>query len=210
MRRWLLPVLIVGCERPTEIISGLSDTGSLIGEWHGLEEESAWTFRDDAIGDEAPEPEELVLARYAGEGQMELRRGERWADADPIGSLSFELTDGLTLIGWEVDGASGEGIYPVYEGEPTPGATVSNGSWSCEVDLNEDVETFYGIFPASMRVGCTIGGIGLDDGSSGDTGSSEAVYGVTGTPAGYWSFAPGIGLVRVQSADFDLNLVAPW
>ena len=92
----------------------------------------------------------LVHMRSPGSESMELRRGERWADADPIGSLSFELTDGLTLIGWEVDGASGEGIYPVYEGEPTPGATVSNGSWSCEVDLNEDVETFYGIIPAAQ------------------------------------------------------------
>ncbi len=128
-----LALLFVGCQRPTEIITGLNDTGSLAGEWHGLEEDAAWTFRDDSIGDEAPVPEDLVLARVAGEGQMELRRGERWADADPIGSLNFSLSDGLLLSSWEVDGAAGDGSYPIYEGEPTPGSVASNGSWSCGV-----------------------------------------------------------------------------
>ena len=206
---WGLCGLVLACNRPTQIIQGINDTGTLSGDWHGLSMDAAWTYRDDAITDEAPEPAELVLARYNGDGQMELRRGERWADADSIGSLVFDLNNGLSLVSWNVDGASGEGNFPVYEGEPTNQSAVSNGSWTCQAAMNEDVETFYGIFPSSMRIGCTVGGVGLD-GQSMDTGDVQEVYGVTGSPAGYWSFAPGVGLVRVQAADFDLNLVAPW
>ena len=63
---------------------------------------------------------------------MELRRGERWADADPIGSLVFDLNNGLSLVSWNVDGASGEGNFPVHEGEPTNQSAVSNGNWTCQ------------------------------------------------------------------------------
>ena len=124
-----------------------------------------------------------------------------------VDALIFDLDGGLTLSSWEIDGVSGEGSYPIYEGEPTPGKTANNGSWSCEANMNEDVETFYGIFPSSMRVGCSLGGVGLD-GSSLDTGDSAVIYGVTGSPAGYWSFAPGIGIVRVQAAEFELKVPA--
>ena len=174
---WGLCGLVLACNRPTQIIQGINDTGTLSGDWHGLSTDAAWTYRDDAITDEAPEPAELVLARYNGDGQMELRRGERWADADPIGSLVFDLNNGLSLVSWNVDGASGEGNFPVYEGEPTNQSAVSNGSWTCQAAMNEDVETFYGIFPSSMRIGCTVGGGGFGRSESGHRRCSRSLWG---------------------------------
>ena len=78
MSRSLLAVLAltVGCSgaRSEKVTVDLS-----IDDYHGFSSSAAWTYRDDGVLDAPPDDEQLLRARYTGNGIMDLRRGSRWA-----------------------------------------------------------------------------------------------------------------------------------
>jgi hypothetical protein len=148
---------------------------------------ASWTWRDDG-SDEAPDEETLLHAWATGGGEVGIRRGSRWADGDEIGTLTFDLSSGLTLAAWDLPGASGSGGRRLAPAIVKTGTRVVTGARVCQSTLGVEVETFYAIFDRTLVITC--------DGSQ--------------FPAGTWVFAEGIGLVAMDADALPIELVAPW
>jgi hypothetical protein len=160
--------------------------------YHGLEEGATWTYRDDGLvwtdtGFELDE-ELLLRASYLGEGLIEFRRGARWADGTPYGSLELTTTDGLALSAWDLPIGQGAGEYPFSNATVEVDGTVS-GDWSCKTsDPEEGIDTYYALFENVYVFSCSGGG-----------------------PEGEYVFAMNTGLVKVSIGEnYTLELVAPW
>lgn len=143
----------------------------------------AWTWRDDAE-DTLPPDAAALLHGQGGEGGVELRRGERWEDAEPAGRLGLGLEGDLVLDGWSLDGAGEETRVVLVADGATDGDSVSTGSVTCTAARAEPFTTWYATFDPVMDVDC-----------------------------GEWMhlvFAEDFGLVWMRSGEVELDLVAPY
>lgn len=162
-----------------------------IQDWSGLWDGASWTWRGDAVGRAeetlAPDAATLTLGQHLGDGRIELRLGSRWADADTVGELIFSDDAGITLESWDAQGSSGTGPLRISEPELEDGITAFSPTYSCTLDTNEHVETWYGDFEFAAVFDCT--GAGM---------------------SGSWVFAENVGLIQAQVGDIQLDLVAPY
>lgn len=155
---------------------------------------TAWTWRDPSgdadSGDTAVTLDDAALLRaeMGDDGVMEVRRGARFADGTKVGSLTWDpVATDLVLAAWSwgSDG-SGDSTFLARNGG-LPGETVANLQGSCVADTADGLETYYGTFEYALVCTCT--GTHSPDGS-------------------YW-FAKGFGLVKADTTEFSLDLVAP-
>jgi len=185
--RSLLAVLVMtaGCSgaRSEKVTVDLS-----IDDFHGFSSSAAWTYRDDGVLDAPPDDDQLLRARYTGNGIMDLRRGSRWADADTAALVAFFLDERFSIIAWDLGPYEGEADLPLGSDVPQPGEEVSVGGWSCMTDQPEEVETYYGIFEDVLSFECK----------------------GAGGPEGDWHFARDLGLIGYDGPEYSLSLVAPW
>lgn len=166
--------------------TGSSD-GLITADYSGLVDGATWTWRDDVSTDELPAEEELLRGRYVGEGVIELRRGERFADAEPWGFLEFDTSEGLALTAWELGEVSGEGRTPLSEERILDDQLVVAGRAQCVGQTFMTHDTFYATFDAAVRFDCAGGGL-----------------------PGVYVFAKSVGLVSLRTSSVTLDLVAPW
>ena len=157
-----------------------------IAEYHGIYEGSTWVYRDDGVVDldELPDEDQLLRAMHMGEGVVAFRRGRRWADAVTVGEMVWDVTDGLTLLSWDMPFGQGEGEYPISSALPEEQPDVSNGEWGCTNTMTEEVETWYATFDNVLLFSC--------DG---------------GPFAGELAFGKNFGLVWLQTADAQWSMV---
>ena len=176
----------------------------LISEYSRLQDGVAWTYRDDENSldtEDIPSEEDLLRAHgYEGsiedeeEGTnyftVEFRRGERWVDGTPYGSMQLHLSDEQLEI-WSFDllGVTHEEILPLANFSPLENQTVSNENWSCTTALIEEQWTWYGTFQNALEITCT-----------------------GGVLAGTYVMASRAGFISItlDETDLDLQLVAPW
>ncbi|MCB9741388.1 MAG: hypothetical protein H6741_29695 [Alphaproteobacteria bacterium] len=184
MRPGLLALLALGCAdgggAPNEYSTSLV-------YYYSIEDGDSWTYRDSLDAEEEPEASELIHARYLGDGLVEMRRGARWSDAEYEASLTWDTSDGLSLVAWELGANVGEGSYPLFEPNTESGDVVETTGWSCEILAREPAETFYGVFSDTVGARCV--GVGL---------------------SGTYIFGRDMGLVRFEGGGLVLDLVAPW
>ncbi|MEC7946690.1 MAG: hypothetical protein VX265_03920 [Myxococcota bacterium] len=184
MTSMLVALGLWGCGEAAQTASGEQS----IDNWLPLDGEGAWTWRDDGA-DTAPDERTLLHGRDMGQGRIEIRRGARWADADIVGGLRFSTADGLELRAMDLAGRNLGGrprlLAPALVEE---GAVVSDGSWRCDVTIDEEIDTFYALFDRTLVSTC--------EGNQ--------------LPGGTWVFAEGMGLVAIISGSTTLDLVAPW
>jgi hypothetical protein len=182
--------LIIACG---EGIGEKSVVDSLeIAMFHGLSDGATWTYRDDGgswndTGFDLEE-DQLLRVSHRGDGLVEFRRGSRWADAEPYGSMQWILEDGLALASWDLPVGQGAGNYPLSAASINVGETVT-GDWTCTAtDPESGVDTYYALFENVFIFNCSEGGL-----------------------EGQYVFAINIGLVKMTiGEDFELDLVAPW
>jgi hypothetical protein len=177
------PLSLIACGDGSKTATGEKD----VSNWLPLDGEGAWTWRDDGA-DTAPDETTLLHGRDVGQGLIEIRRGPRWADADVVGGITFSTDQGLQLKAMDLAGVSvGEErlLAPALVEE---GSVVAQGSWRCEVALDEEIDTFYAMFDRTLVSTC--------EGNQ--------------LPAGKWVFAEDMGLVAIISETTTLDLVAPW
>lgn len=161
--------------------------------YHGIEEGASWTYRDDGAdfdtGTSPPDDASLILAHHVGNGFVELRRGVRWVEAEPLGHLEFSVTEqALQLISWELPTGSGSGNYLLSDELPDEGEVFTSEDWSCTVYRPEYLWTYYGYYDDVVILDCTGGGL-----------------------SGYYAFGKGAGLIRFEGTEgYSLDLVAPW
>jgi len=186
MGLWLLAL---GCGG--DGVGGSQDNEILLRDYHGLQEDAAWTYRDEESDDD-PEESDLLRARLVDEERVELRRGARWTEAEVVGHLEWDLSNGLDLLSWELPGFEGEDSLRMADFAPAHGDRHSSGDWVCTTNGNvAEVDTFYAVFDDLLRFECNAG----EDGQ----------------PGGNWDFALGVGLVRYESGEgLVLDLVAPY
>jgi len=187
MKGWWLMFIAawIGCEGPTSttITEDIS-----INEFHGFSSEASWSYRDDGIMDEAPEDDQLLRARYVGNGILDFRRGTRWADASRAAEVAFFLDDMFSISEWNMGPYEGSGYLPLGQSNPVEGQSIEEGGWFCMTKRKVEVETYYGVFSDVIQFQC--------DGSTG--------------PEGLWTFAREFGLVAYEGPEYSLSLVAPW
>jgi hypothetical protein len=186
--------LSIGCK---DDISTSAPENISIQDYHGFSSEASWTFRDSTVDfsvreeeilDTPPDEGELLRVRYTGNGELDFRRGARWADGTRAGVLSFFLDSDFSLTGWDLGPYRGEGDLPLGNEQPLDGQAVEASGWFCKTVRRTEVETYYGYFDDIVQFDCT-----------GDAG-----------PSGQWTFARDMGLVAYDSVDYSLSLVAPW
>ena len=181
-------VLAMGCNN--ESVNQAAELSTEIAVFHALEEGKSWTYKDDGAswndtGFELNE-EELLRASYRGEGVVEFRRGVRWTDGLPYGTLTWDTSNGLALSSWDLPSGQGSGDYPLSGPTISINETTS-GDWSCTAsDPEEGIETYYALF------------------------EHVVVFDCTGGPGGQYVFGYETGLVRLTLEDSTLELVAPW
>jgi hypothetical protein len=164
-------------------------------EHKGFDPGAAWTWHDDAarIGvpvDEQPELDEeaLLHGQVASEGQIELRRGARFADGAEAGHLTFQAeSPDLVLTSWSLGEAEGSGQLKLGDAIVGEGDRHASGDFVCTSSTTSDQDTFYALFEDVLIFDCTGPG-----------------------PAARWAFAREIGLVSVSGEGILLDLVAPF
>lgn len=147
----------------------------------------SWTWRDDG-GAESPDAATLLHGQITEANTLELRRGTRWADATMEGFFHWEVGDGLSLMGWEYQGAASSQPALFAEADTKVGETVNANDWSCTLEKPEAVTTYYATYDDTIQFAC--------EGSAG--------------PAGSWSFARSHGLIRLESGGVVMESVAPY
>lgn len=147
----------------------------------------SWTWRDD--GDTGIVDDATVLrGEMDEEGNVSVRRGARFVDADEVGVLDWDLTATdlvLTSWSWLGDGSGSSTIFARNAG--LSGDIVTNLQGSCVSESISDFATSYGTFDYALHATC--------DG--------------TPAPSGEYWFAKGFGLIRAQADPIVLDLVAP-
>lgn len=176
-------LLLVGCGDGAKTATGEKE----VARWLPLDGGGAWTWRDDGA-DTAPDESTLLHGRDVGQGHIEIRRGPRWADADVVGGITFSTDGGLQLEALSLAGTEMARARPLAPALVEDGSVVTDGTWRCDVTVDEEIETFYAIFDRTLVSTC--------EGNK--------------LPAGTWVFAEDIGLVAIFANDTTLDLVAPW
>jgi hypothetical protein len=180
----VLAVSLVACG--TDEVETSSGEKS-IENWLPLDGEGAWTWRDDEQ-DTAPHEATLLHGRDMGQGRIEIRRGSTWADAELVGEIGFSTDDGLRLESLDLAGRTVGQPRLLAPALVQDAAVVSQNGWSCDVTINEEIDTFYALFDRTLVSRC--------EGNQ--------------LPAGTWVFAEDMGLVAIRSRTIKLELVAPW
>ena len=152
----------------------------------------------DAGLDTATPTEELLQARF-GEGgctgsggwRVELRVGQQWETSTESGALHFDDAEGLSLCGFEEAGGSlvaPDPIVTLWSGDNLQdGDTVTSGSWEVTLAREQDLVTYFGVFPNSVAFSLK----GPDVG-----------------PAGWvLHLAPKMGIVLIEAPTFMADLV---
>ncbi|MCK6520979.1 hypothetical protein L6R49_05985 [Myxococcota bacterium] len=182
----LLPLTLIVCWGCGDGVRGTSD-GLLTADYNGLVDGATWTWRDDVSTDELPDEAELLRGRYVGEGVIEIRRGERFADAEPWGFLEFDTSEGLALVAWELGEVTGEGRTPLSGDRILDDQLNVSGRAQCVGQTYMTHDTFYATYDAAVRFDCAGGGL-----------------------PGVYIFSKGVGLVALRTNSVTLDLVAPW
>ena len=160
-----------------------------IDEYTGLKSEGlSWTYRDDGETEASPDKDSLLRSRHVGGGELDLRRGSRWADGESAGIVRFAQNDRVRIVEWSLNGVEGRGDYPLGVNKPKEGDESTADGWLCVVDRPDSIETYYGSFSDVLSFLC-----------EGEEG-----------PVGDWHFAKDVGLVAFEGDDYSLSLVAPW
>lgn len=169
---------LLACNR-REPYENIDPEAAGISEYHALEEGASWIYRDDQ-GDSEPDEESLLRAQLSGD-TVELRRGARWADAEPVGALSWAWDDGLTLTGWSLPSGDAGDDAVFVSGE------IIEFAEGCAYTVPEEGwPTYHGTFEAAVVFTCT------------EPLAVELAFGL------------GAGLIWLQTDDDTLDLVAPW
>ena len=181
-RWWLAAGLLIGCE-----VDAAAGPGGVVQASDYLEGVSSATWRESE--DTGDLDDAAVLRGVVDEaGAMEIRRGQRFADGEPVGSLAFS-PDGEDLVlsawSWGAEG-SDEPTYLARDGS-FPGDTIESGDGACLLESSQGLETYFGTFDFAISSTCE--GAAAPDGV-------------------YW-FAPGVGLVKAETTVFFLDLVSP-
>lgn len=159
-----------------------------IREYHMMDDGNSWTYRDDAPGsaDALPDEALLMLAQNDG-GVVHFRRGSRWVEAQPVGSMEWSIEEGLILQSWDLPFGSGSGPVPLSSAEPEDGDVMSDGDWTCTLSRPQSMWTYYAEYDSVLYFNCDSSSASLD------------IF-----------FAKRAGLIHLQSSDYELDLVAPW
>ena len=184
--RSLLILGLIGCGGPRteEVFSEV-----LIDDYTGLNTEGlSWTYRDDGETETSPDNDRLIRSRHVGGGELDFRRGSRWADAEAAGSVRFAQSDRVRIVSWNLNGVTGSGDFPLGRNKPKEGDELTADGWMCVVDIPASIETYYGTYTEVLSFLC--------DGDDGPTGD--------------WHFAKDVGLVAYEGDDYSMSLVAPW
>ena len=186
--------LSMGCK---DSVSTSAPENISIQDYHGFSDESSWTYRDSTVDlsvrdedvlETPPDEDALLRVRYVGNGELDFRRGTRWADGTRAGVLAFFLDSDFSLTEWDFGPYRGEGDLPLGNEQPLEGQALESSGWFCKTIRRTEVETYYGYFNDVVQFECT-----------GNAG-----------PSGVWTFARDMGLVSYDSDDYSLSLVAPW
>jgi len=142
--------------------------------------------------------ENLLLNQYQeaagcdGAGwRVEFRQGSTWNNADSAGALHFFDANGLAICAYEDEEGnevSVDGTVVLWDDQPLgDGQTIDSNAWSVTATQEEDVVTYYGVFPSA---------------------TAFAIEGSGGTPSGWtlW-FADEAGLILIENDDFTADLV---
>ena len=184
----MILLLSIACDNAS--VNQAAELSTEIALFHALEDGKSWTYKDDGLswddtGFELNE-EELLRAAYLGDGVVEFRRGVRWIDGVPMGALTWDTSNGLTLTAWNFPTAQGSGNYPLSGPTISVGETISGDGSCTSSDPEEGIETYYAFFEHVVVFDCT-GGL-----------------------EGQYVFGYETGLVKLTLADIALELVAPW
>ncbi len=175
-------VLLAGCDDAAAAAGG----GTFVVADY-FADADVWTWRDDGDTGDVVDAE-VLRGEMDEDGTLEVRRGPRFSDGEPVGELRWDLTaTDLVLDRWEWgDAGDKEATIFARDGALT-GDTVSNLDGACVAEAVDVLQTSYGTFDHALLSTC--------DG--------------TAAPSGKWWFAKGFGVVRVETETILLDFVAP-
>lgn len=186
----LLLMTLMACSEQKGLSGDLLNP--VMSDYHGMVEDASWIYLDTEVavdsGEILPSENALLRVRHTGDGMMEFRRGDRWADAQDIGYMAWNKTDGLKLKGFQLPFGSNTETWPMATEQLQSPGKASQGAWTCLSTRLDSFETWYAVFTDVFQFSCSGGG----------------------GPEGVYSFARGIGLVQLETSDYSLDLVAPW
>jgi hypothetical protein len=209
----ILSIVVVGA--PLGGCDGLSNDGVgglATSDYLAADLADAWTWRDDVTGDAtgdtgggsegedegdssaSVDADTVLRGRMDDAGLVDVRRGSRWPDGSPVGSLTWDRdSDDIVLVGWawsDADGPSAGSDSPTVMAVSggRDGDSTTSGEGACVMTRVEPLATTYGTFEAALQ--CVCEGTPAPDGT-------------------YW-FAANFGLVKAETSAFTLDLVAPW
>lgn len=125
-------------------------------------------------------PEAATLLHGQYEDGITIRRGVRWKDGEDVGQIAISASDGIVVSGWSVDGEGEDGELVLAEAGATFGDVSSSG---CELSHPDEIVSYYASWDNTLVSTCA---------------------------ASTWSFGEAAGLVRLDTADWAMELVAPW
>ncbi len=160
------------------------------GEYAGLDEGAAWSWREtaDVLDSGGADITEAIRGRHTGDGYVEMRLGDPWADAIDLGFLQWDIADGIVLSGWRLGGAESGTPRAFVRTGTEPGEAVSENGFGCLTSRPSEPRTvYYATFEDVVEFDCQ------------------------GDPAleGLWVFARGHGLIYVSAGIADWELIAP-
>jgi hypothetical protein len=158
--------------------------------------QSAGDTDTGTLGDDKLETQYQTGGCRDGDGwRVEMRIGDDWESAEPAGALHFlgsgETDDGLAICGYEAPGGSAVfpdpaitfwGADPIDDGE-----VLKSGDWKVTIAHEEDLVTYFGVFPFATSFSVAGGGAGPDG----------------------WTFhlAEDHGIVKIEGTDFTADYV---
>lgn len=174
----MILALLLACDEGTRDGAAIDLTA-----FAALEDDRAWTWRDDLVTDTPPAASLLLHGRLDGDG-LALRRGDRWEDATDAGRLGLRHEDGLWLDGWTVEGEGDPSTLQLAEESPPDGGSVTSDGHTCSIQRVAPFTTWYATFDPVAEIAC-------------DTGLTMIL-------------AQGFGAVWMSDGSVTLDLVAPY
>ena len=175
-------IACAGDESPTSTLFNI-----VLEEYHELDEPKSWTYRDDmpVEPETLPDESQLLLAKNE-DGYVAIRRGSRWADAQDVGHLSWDISEGLRVLSWELPFSSSDTGFLLTDTEVEVDSTTTDGGWSCTLKRPDSLWTWYAEYQDVLQFHCI--------------GSSDIQF----------FFGKRAGLVLLLIDGQELELVAPW